>query len=782
MKINQFGLLETSREQKESELKDLGFLDENWEKKTLLQLWQCFLEKSHPEVQNKNAKLKTLMATHDANVATFLASGKPLTQEVFARVGLQLLGFIESVDYEADHIQKFIETTNLSFQYGMPLETNIDLIHAWYNFLAIHTKSGLMFIDFLGSKGFFREFTNTHLFFNGKALPVFDTFELIREVVYVETDEDTDEDGWNDLVKVEIIRPKTTQPIPALFTASPYNQGVMNAVADKGLHDVSGGVQKKSWSKKTVQLPNRVQGKVRTPSTEEGESEETFTQALEYSLNSHMLSRGFASIYSTGIGGMESEGIMPCGEASQVASFKAVIEWLTGDRVGYTNKSDNIPMKANWCNGKIAMTGKSYLGTMATAVATTGVEGLELIISEAAISNWYHYYRENGLVIAPGGYQGEDCDVLSALTFSRRKQAGDYYASRLAFKKSLTLLQKNQERETGDYNAFWESLNYLKDVGGIKCKAVLVHGLNDWNVKPKHVFELHQAMLKQGVQHKMILHQGEHIYINNNRSLDFTDMMNALLTESLLEQPSRSFEQLPQILVQDNVQAETWHVERGWGLDTPSELSLHDNTSGKQSFLDAYSKDVAADFSKNPHSFSEEIVKAESSKTNDQRVFLALPAFDKEVYLDGVPELQLRVKSNTDYGFLSARLVDLGEAKRLKKVPTLTGETIDRGFGFKEEGVKEILLDSPTSEKMIAIGHTHLQTEKSTVVEKEVYTDISLKLQPTKYRLPKGRKLAVVIYATDFDFTLRGTQPIEYTFDFDKSQLLIPIRKVEHED
>lgn len=70
------------------------------------------------------------------------------------------------------------------------------------------------------------------------------------------------------------------------------------------------------------------------------------------------------------------------------------------------------------------MTGRSYLGTLATAAATTGVEGLETIISEAAISSWYDYYRDGGLVAAPDTFQGEDMDVLAAEVFSRQKTLG----------------------------------------------------------------------------------------------------------------------------------------------------------------------------------------------------------------------------------------------------------------------------------------------------------------------------------------------------------------------
>ncbi len=42
-----------------------------------------------------------------------------------------------------------------------------------------------------------------------------------------------------------------------------------------------------------------------------------------------------------------------------------------------------------------------YLGTLSNGLATTGVDGLEVIIAEAGIS-WYNYYRENGLVTSPG--------------------------------------------------------------------------------------------------------------------------------------------------------------------------------------------------------------------------------------------------------------------------------------------------------------------------------------------------------------------------------------------
>ena len=52
---------------------------------------------------------------------------------------------------------------------------------------------------------------------------------------------------------------------------------------------------------------------------------------------------------------------------------------------------------ADWTTGKVGMIGTSYNGTLPIAVASTGVEGLEAIVPISAISNWYDYYRANGM-------------------------------------------------------------------------------------------------------------------------------------------------------------------------------------------------------------------------------------------------------------------------------------------------------------------------------------------------------------------------------------------------
>src|SRR3954453_1150664 len=96
-----------------------------------------------------------------------------------------------------------------------------------------------------------------------------------------------------------------------------------------------------------------------------------------------------------------------------------------------TRTGDVEAPPVNWHNGHTAMMGTSYNGTIPVAAATTGVAGLEAIVPISAISDWYDYYRANGMVRAPhsnaGGtgtnsYLGEDLDVLAEYTYSRNDE------------------------------------------------------------------------------------------------------------------------------------------------------------------------------------------------------------------------------------------------------------------------------------------------------------------------------------------------------------------------
>lgn len=110
----------------------------------------------------------------------------------------------------------------------------------------------------------------------------------------------------------------------------------------------------------------------------------------------YYLVRGFAVVVSAGFGALGSDGFNYVGSEYERDAFKSVVEWLHGDRVAYADREGKIETKADWANGNVAMTGRSYAGTMPFAVATTGVEGLKTIVPVAGIADWYTQQNMQG--------------------------------------------------------------------------------------------------------------------------------------------------------------------------------------------------------------------------------------------------------------------------------------------------------------------------------------------------------------------------------------------------
>lgn len=795
--ISQFAHLDVDDQTKATELNRIGFLNCDVQHDDDLEhIWVQFILNCLPQFSTLQAKknyLTNFLATPTLDLLTFKQTQK-VDLNSFYLVALQLLDFEPEVDFDINDPLGSMD--KLGLYHANKLDDRTDLLNALYDLLCTFTKHGQTLLDRLASLGYFTKFYDLPaikkpLFFNGKAQPVFDTNKLIKEVVYVESDLDTDQDGKLDLLKVELIRPKDTDhglKVPVLYTASPYNQGTNDVLGEKMLHDQKNALTRKEPRQNTLtsltstELPEKREILGRSTA-----AEETFGRKLSYTLNDYLLARGFAVVYAAGIGTKDSDGFRTCGSKEETDSTVAVIEWLTGKRRAFTNKTDNIEIKAWWSNKKVAMTGKSYLGTLATAAATTGVEGLETIISEAAISNWYDYYRDGGLVVSPDGYIGEDADVLAEECFSRRKNAADYQKVATKWKEALAKITEGQDRKSGNYNSFWDARNYLKAVNNIKCDIVLVHGLNDFNVKPRNVYNLYQRVKELPITTKLFLHQGQHIYINNFLSLDFTDMMNVWLSHKLYGAKNGAKEQLPDVLVQDNVNEETWHVIDVWKNTTPKRFYL--NTAeklsetagaGEDSFNDQLAPEAFKAYTTDLLHYKDDLVLGNKHALAKARIRFLTP-LETDTMISGAPEVKIKVKTSADHGLLSFMLVDYGDAKRLQETPSLLEKNgILAGYDWRENDLVEFKLGKKTPYKIISKGHINLQNRTSLLgnddLEADKYYEVSLKLQPTHYTIPSSRQLGLIVYASDLTATLCGNEDITYTLDLSDSYLDLPVK------
>ena len=756
MRFNQFSYLPVSHSQVLRELSQLGLklAPEQASKKQLEQ----FVRWSFFTYSNTDYALSTLAADKETDLVTFFQSDRELTAEIFYTVVFQLLGFSYLVDFE--DAEQFRKKTGFPIIYG-------DLIENLYHLLNTRTKKGNTLIDQLVSDGLISEDNHYH-YFNGKSLATFSTHDVIREVVYVESRVDTDKDGLPDLVKVSIIRPRHDGQVPALMTASPYHQGTNDKASDKALYKMEGELEVKPAHIIELEKPeiDFVEPLGQTKLVSEAEEKLTHINS-SYTLNDYFLPRGFANLYVSGVGTKDSQGLMTNGDYQQIEAYKNIIDWLNGRCRAFTDHTRKRQIKADWSNGKVATTGISYLGTMSNGLATTGVDGLEVIIAEAGISSWYNYYRENGLVTSPGGYPGEDFDSLAELTYSRNLLAGDYIRGNEAHQADLEKVKELLDRKTGDYNQFWHDRNYLLNAHKVKAEVVFTHGSQDWNVKPLHVYQMFHA-LPDNIRKHLFFHHGAHVYMNNWQSIDFRESMNALLSKKLLGLDSGY--QLPTVIWQDNTAPQTWQSLDDFGKE--DELHTFSLGTEEKVIQNQYSQKDFERYGKTYQTFNTELYQGKANQ-----ITIDLPV-SQDIHLNGRVELKLRIKSSTNKGLLSAQLLELGQKKYLQPYPAvLSARTIDNGRYHMLENLCELPFN-PSAQRVITKGYLNLQNRSDLLrieaIQPNEWMDFKLELQPTIYKLKEGDTLRLVLYTTDFEITIRDNTDYHLTVDLAQSTIIIP--------
>ncbi len=756
MKYNQYSYLSVDQKDILKELKEIGFdLPTHLPEK---ELFEWFVRKVYFTYKDTDYPLSNLVVDSKTDFLTYIQSDCEWSPNIFYTVALQLLGFRYFIDFE--DTDSFLKEVQFPIEYG-------NLVENLYHLLNTRTVKGNLLIDQLVSDGLIPE-DNQYHYFNGKSLATFTSHDAIREVVYVESRVDTDKDGLPDLVKVSIIRPRYEGKIPAVMTASPYHQGTNDKASDKALYNMNVDLEVKEPHTIQVEVPQLELVDPVGSAELVDEAEETLTHInSSYTLNDYLLPRGYANLYVSGVGTKDSQGLMTNGNYQQIEAYKNVIDWLNGRCRAFTDHTRKRQVKADWSNGKVATTGISYLGTMSNGLATTGVDGLEVIIAEAGISSWYNYYRENGLVTSPGGYPGEDFDSLAELTYSRNLLGGDYLHHNAAHQADLDIVKKELDRASGDYNQFWHDRNYLLHADQVKAEVVFTHGSQDWNVKPLHVFNMFQA-LPTSIKKHLFYHNGAHVYLNNWQSIDFRESMNALLSKKLLGYDS-SYE-LPTVIWQDNTGEQSWTSLDDFGNQTNQRtFSLGDDEKVIQNRYET------KDYERYGKAYPTFLTDLYQDKA--QQVTIDLP-IEEDLHLNGKARLHLRLYSSTNKGLLSAQLLELGSKKYLQPYPAvLSVRTLDNGRYHMLDNLTELPFKE-AGQRVISKGYLNLQNRHD-LLEVEAVTpgewmEFDFELQPTIYKLEKGATLRLVLYTTDFEITVRDQTDYQLTIDLAQSSLHLP--------
>ncbi|WP_081679531.1 CocE/NonD family hydrolase [Butyrivibrio sp. XPD2002] len=607
--------------------------------------------------------------------------------------------------------------------------------------------------------------------------------DIQRFCVYVETDHDTDNDGKADLVKAFVQVPTAAvdgkYKAATIYDPTPYAAGTVNS---DYFSEAEG--EKYTYLEKPFDYEKLYKaGEKRTPSGDMSTKEaalcanpedwdytiaKTGQLSYEYGIElDYYLVRGYAIVEACGIGTFGSEGFELCGTDLERDSHKCVVEWLTGDRIAFTDKENNIEIKADWSNGKVAMTGCSYGGTLPYEVATTGVKGLETIIPYAGIASWYDYTNSQGVPLrSDPSYK----HALALYNCGGVFLDDDWTVLNDEYRSWLWQVEQDEDVANGKYTQIWAESDYSDDYEKINCSALIIQGLNDINVNTRQAQLMYNAFKKANKTVKLVLHQDGHATIRN--------------------------------IMVDN---EPWlEIENKWlahylygvdnGIENMAEITAQNNITGEFDEYDSFGKykkcviypeesdsktDVTSeglgDYTISYYPDSEFPVE------EMENFYLEMPISNAAIYdvdipegatISGVPEIHAKLSTpNTDLEglMITAVLIDTVDEGKLfdayicykedeNLLPSKDIDVVDIGGGAEPIVIVEPE-QTPTTAKCISHGWTDLANpgrgpKSSEYAESEdlqtgKYYDYTFYMIPTVYTVEKGHSLKLLLMTWD---------------------------------
>ncbi|MET3806839.1 X-Pro dipeptidyl-peptidase [Nakamurella sp. UYEF19] len=309
---------------------------------------------------------------------------------------------------------------------------------------------------------------------------------------------DLDRDGKDDVISVDIVRPRTSGRVPVIMEQSPYYDGAgRGSLSQRKVRNTAGVV---------VGMP------------------------LFY--DNYFVPRGYAFAAMDSPGQGRSTG---CGDfygPADRAAVSAVLDWLGGSRTATSDAGQAV--SATWSSGRVGMIGKSADGADALTAAATGNPALKTVVS---IEGLVDLFPLNSTAAAEpmmffpqvdGTQRGWNpaCDPFNAVMTTQQNAGG------------VT------------YNQFFRDRNGLESIGKWRAATFIVTGLRDLVAPANESLKLWEALGARKIPRKLWLTQGGHADPFDLRRAQWVDTLHAWFDRYLLDLPS-GIETAPAVTVQN---------------------------------------------------------------------------------------------------------------------------------------------------------------------------------------------------------------------------------------
>jgi X-Pro dipeptidyl-peptidase len=468
--------------------------------------------------------------------------------------------------------------------------------------------------------------------------------------------------------------------------------------------------------------------------------------------------RGYAMAEVDMAGTARSSGCVDHGAASDIGSIKAVIDWLNGRATAEDINGKSV--KASWSDGKAALIGKSYDGTLTQGVAATGVKGLKTIVPISAISSWYDYDRSQGLPFSYNYPTG-----LSQTVEGGRTRSVDCSAI------NAKMSQQDAD-ETGAYTKFWSKRDYRESpapsADKVKASVFISHGMQDTNVKTVNFGRWYDLMKENHVTTKIWLSRLGHVDPFDYRRAEWVDTLHRWFDNQLMGIKNGILKE-PRVDVETSpgnwVTSDTWPVS-----DNDQKMTFHSDGS----LTTGAAEDGTDSYINNPNQSESQAV---SQATNPNRVLYLTGSLKQDTRISGEPTVDLTVTSNAATGTsgqVGIALVDYGTQVRVRD----DGEGV-RNLGTSSCWGKSVSYDDAcyidTTEDtgsfplaVLARGWARLEGGKTNHLTVDLaYNDVTIQ---------KGEQLGLAIFGASPNWLVTVDHgSTKYTVDLKKSSLTLPI-------
>lgn len=306
--------------------------------------------------------------------------------------------------------------------------------------------------------------------------------------LFVESEYDTDGDGWLDCIQLLVFVPEGEGLFPTVLLANPYGMGTGNGIEDSADHASTSTTSFSVSSASKVSIGRRTAEEYCGPDSEPKAADLWMSEA-DHALIDILLEEGYAVAACAGPGTFGSQGWNMVLEEEERMSWNCISSFLSGERTAFLEIAGGRYTDAFWSDGRLLFFGHSYGGAIGLSLVQRDPDLFDAMILSAPVVDWKSWY-EGAL-----SYSNRPMSDLARFVSSKVFEEGELDA----YQKYLRFLDEEVTKKE-----IWNGRSYL-DIRP-SCPVLLVQGVGDDVVGTASVYSLFSSLEKTGIPVSLVVH------------------------------------------------------------------------------------------------------------------------------------------------------------------------------------------------------------------------------------------------------------------------------------